>query len=89
MKYKTNQTKATEKKSSKVLLKPLLVLQYKIHRKRYSVLVSFAQIWQHCLGCHVDPPVLGELLVALPGRPGRCALLPFGFQHSRELLGRV
>lgn len=74
MKYKTNQTKPTEKKekkSSKILLKPLLVLQYKTHRKRFSLLVSFAQIWQHCLGYHMDPPAPGKLLVAPPGRPGR------------------
>lgn len=64
---KWNQLK---KKSSKILLKPLVVLQYKIHRKRDSLLVGFAQIWQHCLGCHMDPPAPGKLLLAPPGCPG-------------------
>lgn len=71
MKYKTNKTKTTEKESSKILLKPLLVLQYKIHRKRDSLLVSFAQIRQRCLGCHMGPPAPGKLLLAPPGCPGK------------------
>lgn len=78
MKYKTNKTKPTEKESSKILLKPLFVLQYKIHREIISlpVLPKFGSVvWDATWVHQLQVSSRWHHWAAL----GRCVILPFGF----------